>query len=286
MDRPSVKRASVALFATLALVSSTPVRALVYHIDSFSEGTATGAFFVDAFSDGTPPPSAPNFLSGTPATYTVFGAFAPTAETGGKLAIDTSLGIFNAPFGIPVRALDTTLVTGGLTQDLNFFVQGRFDLSQLPVRPLDYVGLRVGDHRGGDGNGVVELLLRMEFDLQIYIQVRELDFPNGTASVVYSTAFAPLLASFPTADQIDFTLGHAPGDTQLGAAFALFASGSSLYSTLLPGSAGNLFDGETTVRGGFIGVATVPEPSTLLLLGIALATLGFTRRRQNWLLSK
>ena len=282
-NRLTAKRAMLSLLAALGVVSSVPAWAIVYHIDSFSEGTAAGAFFLDSFSDGIPPPSAPNFVNGTPAAYAVSGSFSPTAETGGKLAIDTSLGVFSTPFlGITVQAVNATLITSGLTQGVNFFVQGRFDLSQLPVAPVENFGIRVGDIGIGNGNGVVDLLLRPHNDNLVYIDLLERDFLNAVTTQIASIPLAPLLALHPTADQIDFTLGHAIGATEMGAAYALLSGGSVLASSLISATAGNLFDGESTVRGGFFGVArAVPEPATLLLLGIALGALSFAGRKRN-----
>ena len=47
--------------------------------------------FTDPFSDGTPPPSAPPFAGGNPASYAVLGT-TPQPEIGGKYIMDSTLG--------------------------------------------------------------------------------------------------------------------------------------------------------------------------------------------------
>lgn len=42
-----------------------------------------------------PPPSAPNFASGTAASYGVFGTSTSNAESGGKLLLDTANGLIS-----------------------------------------------------------------------------------------------------------------------------------------------------------------------------------------------
>ena len=58
-------------------------------IDNFSVVKNGTVLFNDPFSDGIPPPNAPNFANGTPASYFVPGDFTGK-EGGGLLRLDTA----------------------------------------------------------------------------------------------------------------------------------------------------------------------------------------------------
>ncbi len=67
-----------------------------FSIDNFDVVKNGSSIFNDAFTDGNPPPSAPNFVSGTAATYTVNGI--PGPESGGKLQLNSANGETNFNF--------------------------------------------------------------------------------------------------------------------------------------------------------------------------------------------
>ncbi|MCZ7563741.1 MAG: hypothetical protein M5U08_07980 [Burkholderiales bacterium] len=48
--------------------------------------------FDDPFADGMPPPSAPNFSNGVPATYIVAGSYPSGSEVGGYLQLNSAYG--------------------------------------------------------------------------------------------------------------------------------------------------------------------------------------------------
>src|SRR6476661_3937949 len=100
----SVRMLSCSTLLAAAAASCWPFtsQAATVSIDDFQISRNGGLFFRDTFSDGLPPPSAPDFASGTLATYNVFGTIPGTAESGGFLTLNTANGDVSA------NALDQT----------------------------------------------------------------------------------------------------------------------------------------------------------------------------------
>ena len=96
MRQNLVHRIPFLFIAVIAACWSIASHAFVVSIDDFSITRNGVGFFTDSFSDGVPPPSAPNFASGTPATYNVLGTIPSTAESGGKLLLNTATGAVSA----------------------------------------------------------------------------------------------------------------------------------------------------------------------------------------------
>lgn len=78
--------------ALLAMCASTGSHAIQVNIDQFSVVRNGATVFNDTFPDGAPPPSAPSFVSGAPASYSVFGTVPAGAESGGLLQLDSANG--------------------------------------------------------------------------------------------------------------------------------------------------------------------------------------------------
>lgn len=74
--------AGLLLLAGAELASAGPV-----FIDDFSVLKNGASFFRDQFDNGVPPPNAPNFSNGTPASYFVFGVL---DESSGRVRLDTT----------------------------------------------------------------------------------------------------------------------------------------------------------------------------------------------------
>lgn len=88
------------LFACMGLRAwpsslAAPGHAYTYSVDEFSVTRNGALIFDDPFSDGGPPPSAPNFVGGIPATYGMLGSLGP--EAAGKLTLQSSSGAVNDP---------------------------------------------------------------------------------------------------------------------------------------------------------------------------------------------
>ncbi len=124
-------RIIVALFI---MTQASAALAYNFRIDNFDIVKNGSTLFNDPFSDGNPPPNAPNFVSGAAATYTVTGTSEP--ESGNKLQVNSSGGEVNQNFNengfvLTVRAQLNTSITGRATRlnsNSTFAVTGLFDL--------------------------------------------------------------------------------------------------------------------------------------------------------------
>jgi hypothetical protein len=270
----------------LALLSAQ-AQAGVFELDTFSVTRNGTTIFTDTFADGTPPPSAPAFNDGSPASYTVFGSAGP--ESGGLLTLNTANGGLTTNAAGDARltiraALDTNtsndpaLLNRGLKDDDVLRLRGLFNLG-VPVGPqLNGYGIRFSDRALGVVNQVADLLVRFDpvtGKTQITWSLQ--DFASG---VVTGVGFADLLVP-EGADQIQLQIDR-PDVTSKD----FFASWSFLDGGVVKGSGSfatgiGLFDGERFVRAEFLAFSSVPLPGTVWLLGAGLlAGLGFARRRR------
>lgn len=125
-------RIAAVIFVTgLVLTAVTPAWAYQYAISDFKVVRNGATFFEDTFSDGSPPPVAPNSSDGSTNSYGGRGSFGP--ETGNKLTID-STGLTNSedPSRLVQRAVLKTDTSSdpniGLKSNHTFSVTGLFDL--------------------------------------------------------------------------------------------------------------------------------------------------------------
>lgn len=274
----------IACLSVIGLFSMiNPASATVFSIDEFKVTRANGnSVFLDTFSDGNAPPSAPNFSNGNAGSYFTTGTFGP--ESGGKLALDTSLGAVRDAVGRPGQNLvldarlqsnvDQTNTTNGLKAANDFIVSGLFDLSTLPGNLREGFGIRLSD--GGisaDVNDNVELLVRRNVANELVVSFRRVDI------------VADLIT---TIDSILFELGHQQVLLELSklnaatktitASFA-YVDGDIIGARTVFANTTDIFNGETATRASFRATTPIPLPPTAFLALLGLAAMVFVRKR-------
>jgi VCBS repeat-containing protein len=201
--------------------------------------------FNDAFDDGNPPPSAPNFANGSPASYSAASVSGTLTESGGRAVMDGGLGV---PFAIgsgtghfPQLITDTsTNLAPGLKIDDNLMVEGLFDLFVPDDRGEGY-GIRLTDHVSGHpGDDAIQLAILRGADGVLRVGLSELDFRADTVTSLGGTFFNPA----PQADQVLLRLTHAANTGVVTGSLDLLAGGVVVSSLAVPGS-GRIFGTET-----------------------------------------
>ncbi len=243
-------------------------------IDDFSVTRNGVLIFNDPFSDGVPPPSAPNFTNGVPASYFVSGTL---NESGGKVRLDTVGAAITPGIGINLnffleRALLLTNInpadlTLGLKSDDTLSVRGLFDLT-VPTQNHEFYGVRLNDGTGPNtANDLLNVGVRQGGDGIDRVQFFRVDDLADT-----TTFFGGFLLD-PTHDQIllDLTRASALSDA-ITASFAYVDGGIAGPFTTF-GTTADIFHGENFTRAEFVFFTPVPEPASLILFGVGLVTL-------------
>jgi len=251
-------------------LSSTAQASPVF-IDDFIVAKTVVSFFFDPFSDGVPPPSAPNFPGGVPASYFVSGTL---SESVGKVRLDTVGAAIVPGIGINLnfffeRALlltniDPLNLTLGLKNDDTFSVRGLFDLT-VPSQSLEAYGIRLNDGTGPPtANDLLEVGVRRASDGIDRVQFFRLDQVANTA-----TFFGSFLLD-PGHDQIllDLTRLSTASDA-ITASFA-YVDGGVVGPFTTFGTTADIFRGENFTRAEFVFFTPVPEPANLILFGVGL----------------
>jgi hypothetical protein len=257
--------------------------AISVFIDEFTVVRNGSPFFSDPFADGSPPPSAPNFVGGSPANYFVEGTM---NETGGKVRLDTvgaAIGpgvAVNIPFFVERALLLTSIdasATPGLKSGDTFSVMGRFDVA-VPTLSFAFYGIRL--HEGTTANPLPNDLLQLAVRKnpttgEVLVHFFRLDVQAGTFTSIAATPLDP------SHEQIDLFLRRDSAvSNEISAAFAYVDSGISGQLTTF-GPTTSIFNGESFTRAEFVSVEPTPEPATLLLFGATAAGLGLARWKQR-----
>lgn len=272
------------LFAAMAGVPAQA--AYLFSVDNFSVDKNGAPLFNDSFSDGLPPPNAPNFLTnGASAGYSVYGTVGP--ETGGKLALD-SAGAVPSTGPVPNMNMVQNIILNtntsdlpadaslGLKNNMTFSVSGLFDFVQ-PGPAGEGYGIRLTDYTPTHtGNDIVDLLLTRSSDSMLNFQLRQVDLTLGTITILEEITADPFHQQFLLSLSKTNT-----GSSAIHAAFAYVDSGVTGGATSFT-STPTIFNGESYTSAGIHAQTPVPLPAAgwLLLSGLATVFGSAWRRRR------
>jgi len=269
----------MALTLALALVFGNSAHAYVFTLDNFSINKNGSTFFEDGFNGTVAPPEGPNGSN----TYLVRGVLGP--EANGRLTLDRDDAalVTNARGG-------TTLFQGarlrtnidGTNTGNGFYLGDAVSLTTIfdlipPAEARQSYGIRFTDRATGlgrPGNDLTEVRVFRTPSDELQVSFIEASFVDSTINFISSAVLD--IAH----DQIALMLDL--GSTGLvNASFAYLDGGILGGLTSLAGSA-QIFEGENWTRAQFLArqVLPVPEPTTLALMGLGLAGIGFRRKRK------
>jgi len=264
------------LVAVAFMLVASAAEAITASIDTFTVQKNGALLFQDPFSDGNPPPSAPNFATGTPASYFTTGT--PT-ESGGRAHLD-AIGAASSSFaGTQFLGEEARLLTNidpanlalGLKNDDTFSVSGVFDLV-VPGPIREQYGVRLTDVAPGNQASPDTLVMRVVRGLNgsAFVSFARLDFGAQINTNIDNTLLEP------GHDQIRLTLARTDATLDaITASFAYIDGGVEGPTTTFAGTA-DIFNTVNFTRAefDFFTPAPVGEPSTLLMLGGGLIGLG------------
>jgi hypothetical protein len=243
-----------------------------YFADQFTVMKNGNPFFDDGFTDGVPPPSAPDFANGTPASYFVRGT---VQEAGGKVRLDRAGAAIVPGVGVPIpfflegarlnTNIDPNDLVLGLKNDDTFSMTGIFDLA-VPSQNREFYGVRFTDATGvpNTANDLLHLGVRRGADGVDRVQFFLLDDSTSTF-----TAFAGQ-ALDPNHDQIRVTLERLDVNSDAITATFAYIDGGVEGAPVTFGPTADIFHGENWTRAEFLFFTPVPGPGSMLLLATGL----------------
>lgn len=291
-------RLLVALVALGSVLLMTTASATTFYIDQFQitkDGDA--AWFDDGFDDGNPPPSSESvFPGGGTAHYFTKPNPLPGPEENSRVTLDTAQGVLT-PSEVNDNSLlfqrarlatnvDSSDTVRGLKSNHTFSVTGVFDLIK-PDFELEFYGIRLSDFMLGnedtwDDNVDLRVVLTDTGDWGV--RFSQADYDNNVFDVIDFNLLDDSLidGSLPTSyEQIALTLTKSANDDALiTASYELidFEDINNPLTVSMTGS-GEIFHGENWTRADFFAGRVIPEPTTLALLGLGLAGIGFRRKK-------
>jgi hypothetical protein len=256
------------VLTAISLVFPIATHAYSVVIDDFSVDKNGSTIFQDSFSDGSPPPIAPAFNNGNPASYFVRGTMGP--ETGGKLTIDSSgaeqaVGATGELVNVQLARLLTNVNPAtpalGLRANVTFSVSGLFDIYLPDLRQTYGVRLNDGTASNTTPDDIVELVVRQ--DLSTYwAEFRHVDFVAGSTTLIERVQL-----SAPLFDQVELTLAKEDaGLDAITASITYWNLGAPVLSNTFT-TTHDIFNGEDFTRAEFISRAVIPVPAAVWLFG-------------------
>lgn len=282
----SIKSARVwatSLMVSVLLIGMSTASAALFTIDNFKITRVNGNLvFQDTFSDGVPPPSAPNFTNGNAGSYSIVGVAGP--EAGGKLNLNTALGAPSDAVGRPGqnRVIDARLLTNtdptnmvnGFKVGNDFIVSGLFDLSVLPTLRREGFGIRLSDvGLTPASNDILDLMVRLNAAGNLVVDFRRLDVAADFVTIIDSAIFE--LGH----QQILLELSKLNAATKTITASFAYVDGGIAGSNFVFANAADIFNGENVTRASFRAQTPIPIPPTLYLSLLGLAGMIWMRKR-------
>ena len=271
------------LVVSALLIGMSPANAAIFTIDNFKINRANGNLvFQDTFSDGIPPPSAPNFANGNTGSYSVVGVAGP--EAGGKLNLNTALGAPSDAVGRPGqnRVIDARLLTNidplnminGFKVGNDFIVSGLFDLSALPTLPREGFGIRLSDSGlTPASNDILDLMVRLNAAGDLVVDFRRLDVTADFVTIIDSAIFE--LGH----QQILLELSKLNAATKTITASFAYVDGGVAGSSFVFANTADIFNGENVTRASFRAQSPIPVPPTFYLSLIGLGGMAWVRKK-------